>query len=87
MVEADVTVGVPDISPVDVSRVRPVGRLGEIEYVGLPVKLLAVNVTGVIAEPTVADTVDTDAAMAGAPATVIVTLAVADCAPEVAVTV
>ena len=87
MVEADVAVGVPEISPVDVFSARPVERLGEIEYVGLPVKPLAVKATGVTGEPTVADTVDTDAAMAGAATTVIVTLAVADCAPEVAVTV
>ena len=54
---------------------------------GLPVKLLAVNVTGVTGEPTVPDTDAPDAAIAGAAATVIVTLAVADCAPDVAVTV
>ena len=32
MVADEVAVGVPEISPVDVSKVRPAGSAGEIEY-------------------------------------------------------
>ena len=40
-VDGDTTVGVPLISPVDVSILRPVGRLGEIDHVatGPPVEV------------------------------------------------
>ena len=40
-VDGDTTVGVPLITPVDVSILRPVGRLGEIDHVatGPPVEV------------------------------------------------
>ena len=33
MVRLEITVGVPDIAPVDVSKDNPVGKVGEIDHV------------------------------------------------------
>lgn len=76
----------PEITPVDVFMLKPVGRVGEIAKLTAPVKFEVVNaVEELIADPEVADTVwDVGLMVAGGVAeTTIVIVAVATSDPTV----
>ena len=60
VVDVNKTVGVPDICPVEVSKVNPVGRAGDIEYsIGDVPPDAVIGVNAVDAVPLVKDLVDT----------------------------
>ena len=60
VVDVNKTVGVPDICPVEVSKVNPVGRAGDIEYsIGDVPPDAVIGVNAVAAVPLVKDLVDT----------------------------
>jgi len=81
-------VGVPEMTPVNVFKVNPAGKAGEMEYETVPSKLAATNgALGVIAVPTLAAIHCVDGVMVGKALTVKLTFAVADSLPWVAVTV
>ena len=80
-------VGVPESTPVDELNDNPAGSAGAIEYNGL-VKPVVVNaVVAVMTAPTRPETVCDDGESVAVPFTVMVTVAVADDVPSVAVTV